>query len=266
MEMHKLAFTPIPYPVNQKDPKLIVPYLIIFYVTTTLLIIAHSLSLWYLKHKLESPLAKKMICLYLFYNVTNFSQVTAYAVYLEFTADQVQTNTNRAGIIASVTMDLIFSVISMSLLNVAMWIFAFNYYNIGKKLPYFLRGKTPPNGLTVCHRRLRTTFIVLNITMPVLYGASEAYKAAKALFKQNADEETLLLPFIPLLLSGFLEFFSFAMLVTGMYKMNKTLKDYGIAGGLDSKMMVLHLFCILAYLICGVLLYIDVTALIIDKT
>ena len=265
MEMHKLAFTPIPYPVHQKDPKLTLLYLIIFYVTTTLLIIAHSLALRYLKRKLESPFAKKMICLYLLYNVTNFIQVTAYAVYLEFEADRVQTKTNRPGIIASVTVVLISSIISMSLLNVAMWKFAYNYYNIGKKLPYFLRGKTPPNGLTVCHQRLRTTFIVLNIMMPVLYGAFAAYTASKDLFKQNADENVLLLPLLPLILCGSLEFFSFAMLVTGMYKMNKTLKDYGIPGGLDSKMMVLHLSSILAYLICGVLLYIEVTELVINN-
>ena len=63
-------------------------------------------------------------------------------------------------------MQAIFVFLRNSTINVAYWLFAFQYYKISRYTPYLLKSDTPTDEMVNFDNKINVVFTVLNVTFP----------------------------------------------------------------------------------------------------
>jgi hypothetical protein len=79
-------------------------------------------------------------------------------------------NNPQAGVDLWIDFLGVFSTLRDASFNVATWIFAFEYYKIGRMMPLALKGMTMPRGMITYNMVTNIVFLALNCVLPVVEG------------------------------------------------------------------------------------------------
>lgn len=137
---------------------------IVFYSTCSILIACHAYALWQATKHNYTQFSRKMIKLYLLYNSFSMVEVLCFT----FLTETNNVHTLLVKIVQSVI--IVTESGSMMMINLAMWMLGFHYFNCSRKLPYYIRSQQPPDSLS---KRLNIVHMVLtwcNVAAPVAFG------------------------------------------------------------------------------------------------